>query len=77
MPTDGLFSCVFANAVITSPNNMATQTDTLKRELDNQIAGQIAYAKVTQVVQAKGKAGASSQTSKAKKSPKKGTKKKK
>lgn len=56
---------------------MATQTDTLKRELDNQIAGQIAYAKVTQVVQAKGKAGASSQTSKAKKSPKKGTKKKK
>lgn len=55
---------------------MATQTNSLKSQLDRQIAGQIAYAKVTEVVQAKGKAGASSQTSKAKKTPKKGTKKK-
>jgi hypothetical protein len=55
---------------------MATLTNSLKSGLDRQIAGQIAYAKVTEVVQAKGKSNASSQSAKAKKSPKKATKKK-
>jgi len=55
---------------------MATTTKSSKSGVDRQIASQVGYAKVTDVVQAKGKSNASSQSAKAKKSPKKATKKK-